>query len=447
MRIMNELIKKYNKPGPRYTSYPPVPFWNNAPSEREWIGHLQKNYQEDLGVDLYVHVPFCESLCYYCGCNRTITKNHDVEDSYLAILLKEWELYKKKLGLSPKINSLHFGGGTPTFLSPKNLEILIVTLLQNKSDTFIGSIEIDPRSCQDEHIVVLERNNIGRVSLGIQDFDPAVQKAINRDQSPDMVEALVAKFRENGLTSINFDLIYGLPKQSVHSISKTIEVVAKMKPDLIAYYSYAHLPEKIKNQRLIIESELPSPVLKKELYELGKKMLVENGYVDIGMDHFALPKSFLYQAMMEKKLHRNFMGYVDKKSPILIGLGPSSISDSSMSFVQNIKDVRTYGECVQANKLPFEIGHTQNNGDLIIQKIILQLMCHGEVLIDNINDIPHWKDVEKELFDFQRDGIIDINNNQIRITSTGKGFVRNVAMCFDYHLREQVSKVKFSHTI
>jgi oxygen-independent coproporphyrinogen-3 oxidase len=283
MKTINELVEKYNRPGPRYTSYPPVPFWHNIPSEKEWITHLKDNYQEDVGVDLYVHVPFCESLCYYCGCNRTITKNHDVEDYYLAALLKEWEIYKEKLGFSLKINSLHFGGGTPTFLSPSNLEKLITTLIQNKSNTFIGSIEIDPRTCNDGHIEVLSRLDIKRVSLGIQDFDPNVQKAINRDQSPAMVELLVEKLRLSNFASINFDLIYGLPKQSLDSISKTIEIVAKLKPDLIAFYSYAHLPERIKNQRLIVESDLPSPEKKKELYELGKKLLIENGYVDVGM--------------------------------------------------------------------------------------------------------------------------------------------------------------------
>ena len=447
MKSINELIQKYNLPGPRYTSYPPVPFWNNAPNAAEWISHIKKNYQEDVGVDLYVHVPYCESLCYYCGCNRTISKNHDVEDFYLAALLKEWEIYKEKLGFTVKVNSLHFGGGTPTFLSPKNLEFLIVTLLQNKSKTFIGSIEIDPRTCHDEHIEVLARNNIKRVSLGIQDFDPVVQKAINRDQSPEMVQSLLEKLRESDLTSINFDLIYGLPKQSLDSISKTIKIVAEMKPDLIAFYSYAHLPERIKNQRLIIENDLPSPELKRELYELGKKLLLENGYEDVGMDHFALPSSFLYQAMKDRKLHRNFMGYVDKKSPILIGLGPSSISDSAMSFIQNVKDVKAYEKKVQAGELPFEIGHTHNKNDLLIQKIILEMMCHHEIEIKNKEDLPHWDKIENELCEFQNDGIIEMENSRIRITAMGKGFLRNVAMCFDYHLRDQSSKVKFSQTI
>lgn len=447
MKSLNELIQKYNRPGPRYTSYPPVPFWNKTPSESEWLENIKTSYQEDIGVDLYVHVPFCESLCYYCGCNRTITKNHGVEDFYLAALLKEWAIYKERLGFDLKINSLHFGGGTPTFLSPKNLEKLITTLLQNRSDSFIGSIEIDPRTCKDEHLEVLSRQGIERVSLGIQDFDPSVQKAINRDQSPEMVESLVSKLRFKNFKSINFDLIYGLPKQSINTISDTMKIVSKMKPDLIAFYSYAHLPDRIKNQRLINEADLPSPELKRELYELGKKLLMENGYVDVGMDHFALPTSFLYQAMMDKKLDRNFMGYVDKKSTILIGLGPTSISDSSLSFVQNIKDVKAYEKMIHAGNLPFELGHTHNNNDLLIQEIILEMMCHHEIDIQNAEALPYWQEIQTELSAFQKDGIIEIENNQIKITALGKGFVRNVAMSFDYHLREQTTKVKFSQTI
>jgi oxygen-independent coproporphyrinogen-3 oxidase len=447
MKSTNELIQKYNRPGPRYTSYPPVPFWNKAPSEDGWIEHIKSSYDEQVGVDLYVHVPFCESLCYYCGCNRTITKNHDVEDNYLSALLKEWMIYKQKLGFTLKINSLHFGGGTPTFLSPNNLEKLISTLLENKSKSFIGSIEIDPRTCNDGHIEVLSRCDIKRVSLGIQDFDPAVQKAINRDQPPLMVQVLVDKLRSNNFSSINFDLIYGLPKQSLDSISNTIDIVSKMKPDLIAFYSYAHLPEKIKNQKLIVESDLPSPELKRALYELGKKLLMENGYVDIGMDHFALPTSFLYQAKINKSLHRNFMGYVDKKSAVLIGLGPTSISDSSLSFIQNIKDVKAYEQKVKLGELPIEIGHIHNKNDLLIQEVVLQLMCQNEIDIKNINDLPYGDKIEQELHLFQEDGIVEIENQQVRITPVGKIFVRNVAMSFDYHLREQSSKVKFSQTI
>lgn len=447
MKSLNQLILKYNRPGPRYTSYPPVPFWNSAPDEEKWISHIKNSYQEEVGVDLYVHVPFCESLCYYCGCNRTITKNHEVESPFIEALLKEWEIYKIKLGFPVKINSLHFGGGTPTFLSPKNLEKLISTLILHKTKDFIGSIEIDPRTCSVEHLEVLNRLGIKRISLGIQDFDSDVQKAIHRSQSPEMVETLVQKLRSNNFSSLNFDLIYGLPKQSLHSISRTIEIVSKMKPDLIAFYSYAHLPERIKNQRLILESDLPSPEIKRELYELGKKLLLDQGYEDIGIDHFALPSSYLYKAKAEKKLHRNFMGYVDKKSSVLIGLGPTSISDSSLSFVQNIKEVKSYQAMVDRGMLPIEIGHTHNKKDLLIKEIILEMICHYSVLIQEKESIPFWEEIEKELQAFEEDGILKLDDKLISITSLGEGFVRNIAMSFDYYLRQRETGVRFSLTI
>ncbi len=446
MNTINELIEKYNRPGPRYTSYPPVPYWQGTPDEVTWINHLNTSYDPEKGIDLYVHVPFCESLCYYCGCSRIITKDHSVEKRYLAMVIKEWALYEERLGFTPNINSLHFGGGTPTFLSAAHLDLLIKTLTKNKLPQFIGSIEIDPRTCQTDHLDVLAKNGITRVSLGIQDFDPIVQEAIHRHQSPEMVKLLVEKIRERGINSINFDLIYGLPKQSLNSISGTIETVIKLNPELIAFYSYAHLPEKIKNQRLINDSDLPSPKLKRELYELGKKLLQENGYHDVGMDHFAKPGSYLYQAKKEDNLHRNFMGYVDKKSPILLGLGPTSISDSSLSFIQNIKDVKSYEDKVNANQLPIQKGHVHSKNDLMVQDIILELMCRNETTL-NDTSLPYWDDVFKELKDFEADGILELEHNKLKLSELGKVFVRNVAMSFDFHLREQRTAVKFSQTI
>ena len=448
MKNIKQLIEKYNRPGPRYTSYPPVPYWNQTPpTEEQWIGHLLAKYKEEEGVDLYVHVPYCEKLCYYCGCNRTITRNHDLEDPYLDVVISEWNLYKTRLGFTPKINSLHFGGGTPTFLAPQNLKKLILALTENKRDNFIGSIEIDPRTCQVEHLKVLKELGITRVSLGIQDFDPKVQAAINRDQSVKMVEALMDQLRHYKFQSINFDLIYGLPKQTMESISSTMEIVAKLKPDLIAFYGYAHLPGKIKNQRLINENDLPSAEERRNLYENGKIILQQYGYEDVGMDHFALPGSYLYEAKSSGNLHRNFMGYVEKKSSLLIGLGPTSISDSSMSFVQNAKEIKSYEDRIKEGKLAIETGHAHSPEDLVVQELIIDLMCKGEVKIGNKNNLPHYQQIEKELLAFQDDGILQYKDDKIILSETGKGFVRNVAMIFDFHLREQSNKARFSQTI
>lgn len=448
MKNPADLINKYNRPAPRYTSYPPVPYWVNAPDESSWISHLKHSYDEKKGVDLYVHVPFCESLCYYCGCNRTITKNHDIEEKYLSLVLKEWDLYKTKLGFVPKINSLHFGGGTPTFLSAKNLETLISSLLENKSENFVGSVEIDPRTVKIEQFDVFKKYGINRVSLGIQDFNSDVQKAINRFQSRELVEGIVNQLKERKFDSINFDLIYGLPKQTISSIEETFEIVSDLRPDMIAFYSYAHLPDKIKNQKLIKETDLPSAEEKRALYLAGKKILEEKGYVEIGMDHFALPGSFLHKAMTEKKLHRNFMGYVDKKSNILLGLGPTSISDSSMSFIQNVKDTKSYEEMIQVDKLPLStLGHTHSKEDLLVQDLLQQLMCQHEMDLKEKNSIPFWNEIKKELGDFYNDGLIEMDEDKLQIKPSAKAFLRNVAVCFDFHYRTKTTTAKFSQSI
>lgn len=444
---MKELIAKYNRPAPRYTSYPPVPYWSHRPSEEDWIAHVKTSYDQSKGVDLYIHVPYCESLCYYCGCNRTITKNHSVEGKYLEMLFKEWALYKNGLGFTPKINSLHFGGGTPTFLSAENLSRLMKMLVEMKSEHFIGSVEIDPRTVNNDHLKVFKKHGVSRISMGIQDFDVNVQRAINRMQSPELVRKLVDEVRALNFDSINFDLIYGLPNQSVETIEKTFEIVVGLRPDLIAFYSYAHLPDKIKNQKLIKESELPSPQLKRELYLTGKKILEEKGYVEIGMDHFALPGSSLHKAMIEKKLHRNFMGYVDRKSNVLIGLGPTSISDSSLSFIQNVKDVATYETMINNGKLPFTGGHTHSDEDLLIQELILELMCHQEMSLQKKNSVPFWSDIEKELNEFLSDGLLEIKKEKLIVTDTGKGFVRNIALSFDSHYRTKMTSARFSQTV
>lgn len=362
----------------------------------------------------------------------------------MLMVLTEWELYCQKLGFIPKVNSLHFGGGTPTFLSPTNLEILIHQLTKNRTEAFIGSIEIDPRTCREDHLKVFSVNGISRVSLGIQDFDPRVQAAINRQQSVSMVHALMEQLRKTGIESVNFDLIYGLPLQTLESITTTMDIVSGMRPDLIAFYAYAHLPEKIKNQKLIKDSELPSAKMRRELYETGKRLLKIHGYDDIGMDHFALPGSFLYEAKKNKSLHRNFMGYVDKKSPILIGLGPTSISDSSRSFAQNAKSIQVYEEKLKAGLLPIESGHVHGLEDLLAQELIMKLMCEEEVILNR--SIPRWEEVEKDLRMMEEDGILSIGE-RLQITDLGKAFLRNVAMTFDHHLRESTSKARFSQTV
>jgi oxygen-independent coproporphyrinogen-3 oxidase len=446
----NQLIKKYNKPGPRYTSYPPVPFWREKPSEELWIHHLKENSFSD-GVSLYIHVPFCEKLCFYCGCNRTITKNHSIEDEFVESLLEEWNLLVQKLGKIPVIKAVHFGGGTPTFLSALNITKLMDVFLQTKSDDFVGSIEIDPRTVKDEHFVAFKKNLIKRASLGIQDFDEDVQKSINREQSFELVKSVVAKLRESEIESINFDVIYGLPKQTLESMKATIDKVINLNPDIISFFGYAHLPEKIKNQRLIKNEELPEGSEKRALYDFGHKLLIEAGFLDIGMDHFSKPDGYLALAKNNGDLHRNFMGYTEKKSPVLIGLGPSSISDSGLSFMQNNKEYKDYKKSISEKKLAYSHGHVHSEDDLMAQEIILNLMCQNKFPHELLENIPFKEKINESLKEFERDGLITFQNDQIVLKKEGQAFIRNIAMIFDHHLRLKTldgeSKIKFSQTI
>jgi oxygen-independent coproporphyrinogen-3 oxidase len=342
----HSLLQKYNVPGPRYTSYPTVPYWQTTPPSPEQWGELVNDTfsvaNKKEGISLYIHIPFCESLCTYCGCNTRITINHKVERPYLEAVVKEWELYKKLLGNEkPVIRELHIGGGTPTFFSPENLKELISRLLDGcivheKSDF---SFEAHPGNTTDEHLQALYEVGFRRVSIGVQDFNPIVLEIINRHQTFDQVKHLIEKAREIGYTSVNFDVVYGLPQQKVCSMTQTIFQVIKMRPDRIAFYSYAHVPWIKPGQRRFTEEDLPDSMKKLAIYETCRGALELSGYEDIGMDHFALKTDNLYKAFDEKRLHRNFMGYTDSQTTLLIGLGVSAISDSWWGYAQNEKGV------------------------------------------------------------------------------------------------------------
>ena len=441
-----DLYQKYDRPGPRYTSYPPVPFWNRTPRVDQWLGHIQSNYSVEDGLDLYIHIPFCQSLCWYCGCFRTITKNKDRGDAYVDYLLKEWQHYHNAID-DIKLHSLHFGGGTPTFLRPKTLKRLLLAFKDYKLDSFIGSIEVDPRTCEMEHLEVLSEFGIKRISMGIQDFDPQVQKAINRNQSFEMVKKLVNEVRNHQFESMNFDLIYGLPRQNWQTISDTISKVIELRPDMIAFYSYAHLPDRLKNQRLINEADLPSGLEKRELYEKGKAMLLEHEYIEVGLDHFAKKDSYLGKAVIQKKLKRNFMGYTDKKTPILIALGVSAISNSPQSFVQNEKELEQYFKMLDVGVLPIAKGHILTASDKLIDEIIQTLMCNKEVKLNLLEQHPLWKQISSKIIEMQKDGLVVIDQEMLFMTPEGGPFLRNIAMLFDEYLKRNQSNARFSQTV
>jgi oxygen-independent coproporphyrinogen-3 oxidase len=448
------LFTKYNIPGPRYTSYPTVPFWSATPSNADWEREVKETFSStntSEGISVYIHLPFCESLCTYCGCNTRITVNHAVENKYMSAVMKEWSLYLNLFETAPRIREMHLGGGTPTFFSPANLRELIQGILSSSvmCPDAQFSFEAHPNNTTTEHLEVLYALGFKRISIGVQDFDPEVQRIVNRVQSYESVKTLTEASRKTGFTSINYDLIYGLPRQTKATIISTIEKVIQLKPDRIAFYSYAHIPWVKPGQRKFTEADLPADNEKLELYETGRKMLEECGYKEIGMDHFALTTEDLYLAQQSKRLHRNFMGYTPFATSLLIGLGVSSISDSWTAFVQNEKKVEDYYKRIDENKLPFFRGHLLTAEDKILRRHILNIMCYGET---------SWKNPEQQcsaleatmvqLIDLQVDGLLVMDMTGLQVTSKGLPFIRNICMAFDARLREkQPETVLFSRTI
>jgi len=436
----NSLVTKYNVAAPRYTSYPTVPFWENEQfTEEQWKVRVIKQYEssKDKGISIYIHLPYCESLCTYCGCNTRITKNHQVEDPYITALLKEWDMYKETLGNKPiYISEIHLGGGTPTFFSSENLDRLINGILagNEKSQDASFSFEAHPANTTREHLQTLFNLGFKRLSLGIQDFDEHVQFIINRKQTVEDVEQVMAAAREIGYDSINFDLIYGLPKQTIETVRRTVAMSLKMSPDRISFYSYAHVPWIKPGQRRFTEHDLPEGEDKLNLYKLGKEMIQEAGYHDVGMDHFAKKDDALFLASQDGTLHRNFMGYADRYTPLMIGLGVSSISDAWTGFGQNVKTVEEYHSLINAGKLPVFKGHLLNDEDLVIRQYILDMMCRGKVILKN-NFILNSK-IKERLTSLLADGLIHLEGDTIQITEVGKSFLRNVCMSFDERLQK-----------
>ncbi len=453
--MQSDLISKYNVPGPRYTSYPTVPYWDvNSFSESRWKDSFKTSYAESKkeGISIYIHLPFCESMCTFCGCTKRITRNHEVESPYIRALLKEWKLYLELLGERPKITELHMGGGTPTFFSPSNLKSLLQGIFGESGSK--GSAELSfeghPNNTTEEHLRVLAELGFSRVSFGVQDYNERVQRAIRRIQPFENVERVTRLAREQGYTSVGHDIIFGLPFQTTTDVIATIEKTRKLMPDRIAFYSYAHVPWiKGNGQRGYNESNLPSAEEKREQYETGKKLLEESGYVEIGMDHFALPGESLHQAMKTGEMHRNFMGYTASKTQLMIGLGVSAISDSWYGFAQNIKEVEAYQELLENNKFPLLKGHILSNEDLVVRSHILNLMCHFETSWRSaemkFSELP---DVLIRLKEMETDGVIKIESDRIWVTEKGKPFVRNVCMSFDLRLQRKKPETQlFSMTV
>lgn len=453
---MCSLTSKYNVAGPRYTSYPTVPYWDTSNFSIDlWKQTLVKSFKESNsteGISLYIHLPFCENMCTFCGCNKRITKNHSVEIPYINSVLKELTLYTNLFEELPVIKQIHLGGGTPTFFSPEHLDQLIkgIFSVAVKAPECEFSFEGHPNNTTKKHLETLAQNDFTRVCYGVQDYNPTVQKAINRIQPFENVEKATVMAREAGFKSVGHDIIYGLPFQTIDHVIHTINKTIELRPDRIAYYSYAHVPWiKGNGQRGFKDSDLPTAIQKRKQYELGKKMLTSAGYVEIGMDHFALPTDSLYTAQETGTIHRNFMGYSDSKTQLMIGLGVSSISDSWYSFAQNVKNIEEYQTLVEEGVLPVFRGHILNKEDLIIRKHILNLMCQFETSWqDDAMFFKELPDVLVKLLELEKDGLVITHPHKIQITEKGRAYVRNVCLPFDMRLqRKKPDTQLFSMTV
>ncbi len=457
--VSDELLRRFDISGPRYTSYPTADRFVEAFTDEDYAQALTQRRSGPaamtLPLSLYIHIPFCESLCYYCACNKIITKHHDRATEYLRYLEREVELHVERIGRGQTLSQLHFGGGTPTFLSDDELRGLMGMLRRNFAFVEGGeySIEVDPRTIDVQRLDTLKALGFNRLSFGVQDFDPAVQKAVHRIQPAEQVFALVAAARERGFASVNVDLIYGLPQQSPESFERTLAQVCELRPDRIALYAYAHLPERFKPQRRINIVELPSGASKISMLSRSLAAFLSAGYVYVGMDHFALPEDALAVAKRQGRLHRNFQGYSTQPDCDLIALGVSSIGRIGATYSQNAKTLDEYYDALNHGRFPIVRGLALTRDDLVRRAVIMAIMCQGHLQFESV-ELAHLIDFKsyfaKELenmVSLAEQGLVVVDDNSIQVTAQGWFFVRGVAMVFDKYLQTDRTRAKFSKII
>ncbi|MCD6375244.1 MAG: oxygen-independent coproporphyrinogen III oxidase [Caldisericaceae bacterium] len=453
-----ELLKKYDQPGPRYTSYPTAPYFHEGVDEQVYRKHIEKDNQlkKDEPISLYFHLPFCDTLCYFCGCNMMVTHNRQKIEKYINYLIKEMALLRPLIGEKRKVMQLHWGGGTPTYLSPEQIRRLGNAIREffDFEDEAEVSVEIDPRELTREHMEALKEVGFNRCSMGVQDFNPQVQKTVNRIQPEDITRQTVDWARELGLQSINIDLMYGLPFQTVDMFEKTLDIILDIDPDRLAVFNYAHLPSMIKHQRLIKDEWLPKPEEKLQLLKLSIEKLTSSGYVYIGMDHFAKPDDELTLAMNEGTLYRNFQGYSTHAGLNLFAIGITSISMLSDLYVQNVKKLNPYYERLEKGQLPVFKGVELTEDDILRREVITELMCNfyldKKKIEQKYNLIfdDYFADALEKLVPLQQDGLIELQENYLKVTTMGRLLIRNIAMQFDYYLaKKEGQKPQFSRTV
>lgn len=453
-----ELLKKYDRPGPRYTSYPTAPYFHEGIGPDDFQRHIRgdEGQIKRQPLSLYFHLPFCDTLCYFCGCNMMVTRNRAKIDTYIDYMEKELALLKALLHPDRKVAQLHWGGGTPTHLSPQQIRRLgkIINTFFEFEDRAEVSVEIDPRELTREHMQALYEVGFRRCSMGVQDFDPQVQETVNRIQPESITRQAVEWSRELGFESLNLDLMYGLPHQTLDKFGKTIDIILDIDPDRLAVFNYAHLPNMIRHQRLIKDEWLPSAEVKLQLLKLSIEKLTDNGYVYIGMDHFAKPDDELTRAMNEGTLYRNFQGYSTHAGLNLLAIGMTSISMLGSLYVQNFKKLPQYYEALDAGILPVMRGIELNEDDRMRREIITGLMCNFRLRKKPIEQKygiefdRHFARALQELQSFEADGLIDLRDDELRVTSRGRLLIRNIAMNFDAYLQSGTTrKPQFSRTV
>ena len=457
--VSTDLLRRFDLNGPRYTSYPTADRFVEAFTAEEYIQSLEQRQTVAaamaLPLSLYVHIPFCESLCYYCACNKIVTKHHDKAAAYLRYLSREVDLHMAHLGTGQTVSQLHLGGGTPTFLSDDELRGLM-SMLRRSFNLVPGgeyAIEVDPRTVDAGRLALLAELGFNRLSFGVQDFDPAVQKAVHRVQPAEQVFALMAAARQQGFDSINVDLIYGLPLQTPESFDRTLAQVALLKPDRVALYAYAHLPERFKPQRRIVPAELPSGSAKIAMLSRSLDAFEAAGYVYVGMDHFALPTDALAIAKRQGRLHRNFQGYSTQPDCDLIALGVSAIGRVGATYSQNAKTIEEYYDHLDQGRLPVVRGLAVSRDDLVRRAVIMALMCQGVLQYESIElafliDFKTYFAKELEaLQELVGQGLVVVNGQGMEVTAQGWFFVRAVAMVFDRYLQADRNRTRFSKII
>ena len=459
VKFNTELIKRYDIAGPRYTSYPTaVQFMEGFDAEAyQRYTSASNNELIPKPLSLYVHLPFCKSLCYYCGCMKKVTRHEHQANHYLELLAREVAMQGELFDHDRPVVQLHFGGGTPTFHSDEHLRTLMSQLGQafslSEEDSREFSIEVDPRTVGTERLAQLADMGFNRISLGVQDIDPEVQKAVNRIQDPESTLEMVQASRELGFNSVSIDLIYGLPLQTVESFGKTIDTVVDAKPNRLAVYNYAHLPHIFRAQRMIDAQDIPSPETKLKLMELTIDRLTEAGYVYIGMDHFALPDDELTIAQREGGLQRNFQGYSTRRECDLVGLGVSSIAKVGDCYAQNLKDIPSWQSVVAEGKLPIWRGVSLTTEDRLRRRIIESIMCHGVVRFHELESDfafdfhDHFAYELGNLVRLEEDGLIEMGDDEFSVTPEGRLLLRAIAMIFDEYLQEPQETPKFSRVI